>query len=218
MSIEQATKFRLLEETAEEFSGLDAEGREMSFPRIGYFKLKYLIHKGERIDHKWRENRYILETYNDGIFNCCFDDQRMQISDSMAVAEVILSDNVNAYKTLFVKWYSLKMQREIVNAMLNPFKKRITICDDMFVVDGIFAVNEHAEAQVRVGDKWKGVCIVASHISSGTMSLPGLGTVEINDLTAVIVAKLYFLLNPNVNDQVFTQQLTPEALKHIRGQ
>ena len=220
MNIEEPRKFTLVEKGDDYFGGLDPEGRYIEFPMSAYYRLKYMEKRGERISHNFSEKIYIMETFDDGIYNCTFNKQQMQISDAEAIAEVILNKDVKAFESLFVKWYSIKMQAEIVQSMLGPFKDRITIVDGRFAIDGIFAVDKHAQAWEKRNGSWKSLCIVTNLRNTGTRiaKLPGLGKVEINDLTMIIISKIDFLLFPNLNDSVFTNQLTEASKKHIRGQ
>ena len=218
MSIEEEPEqFKLIEEFGATFLGTDADGHSLIHNRTNYNVVKLLQHKGKRIEHKFQESRYITETFNDGIFNCCMDDQRIQIADAESIAKIVNNNDESAYVAIFRKWYSIKMQKDIVNAMLAPYDDRIKTWENMFIVDGIFAVDDKAQAYVMDDGKWNCVCLVSPINMGGTSDIPGLGVVDVNDLTMLIIAKIMFLLNPNLSDKGFLNQITEKAQKFLQG-
>ena len=152
-------------------------------PSDPYHSLKYGHFDGNRIFHAFGGDRRlrIEETYNDGIFNAyrtvegtapggrgsqMATEQVVQISDALGLAKAVLADDESAYNSLFIEWYSRKMQSELVDHMIvsgNSDRVAAVHVDGTgggggedgeasiagalaYVVDGRFMVDSHGAA------------------------------------------------------------------------
>lgn len=151
-----------------------------AIPADPYHSLKYGHFDGNRIFHAFGGDRRlrIEETYNDGIFNAyrtvegkasggpgsqMAAEQVVQISDALGIAKAVLADDERAYNSLFIEWYSRKMQSELVDHMIvsgNSDRVAAVRVDGngsedgeasnggtlAYVVDGRFMVDSHGAA------------------------------------------------------------------------
>ena len=184
-------------------------------PKTDYFVLKLKHFDGNRIFYDFGQgSARVEETFDDGIFNCWHGEHQVQIADGQLVAKVILEKNYDGFFALFAKWHGTKMQKEIINAVIQAHGHRIKNTQDgMYEIDNTFAVDSHGIAHFRgEDDTWKHLCLVAqSSVKEKEVELPRLGPVLLNEITQIILAKIMFLLYPT-KDSVFMNQL-PEYLK-----
>ena len=87
--------------------------------------------------------------------------------------------------------------------------------DDIMIgyeIDGEFIVDAHGMAYYRKKDYLHSLCVVVqSALEPKSAEIPGMGTVTLNEITQIIIAKVLFFLYPR-RDGVFMSQL-PDALK-----
>ena len=89
----------LLEDREDQIIVLDLNGKVDTKPKTDYFVLKYKDFDGDRIFYQFDKDSYVQETYNDGIFNCIYKTERMQIRQASKIAFCIKWHQNN--KTMF---------------------------------------------------------------------------------------------------------------------
>jgi hypothetical protein len=108
---------------------------------------------------------------------------------------------------------------------MNQYSGRIEVTDLGFIIDGRFMVDRNGSARVNImykgtGEKqkkltdiqWKFICIVAAGVRKRKVRMPSGEEIEIDPVDEQIMRKILFLLNPNMSDRVFTNQL-PDIIK-----
>ncbi len=207
----------LLEERDDLFL-LQTNSEITTVPKNDYFILKLKHFDGNRIFYAFGQNSArVEETYDDGIFNCWHGKHQVQIANGQAIAKIILEKDYDGFFALFAKWYGTKMQKEIINTVLQAHSYRIKYAkhakNDMYEIDNTFAVDSHGVAYYRAeNDQWEHLCLVVqSSVKEKAVDLPALGPVLLNEITQTILAKIMFLLYPTA-DGIFMAQL-PEYLK-----
>ena len=187
-------------------------------PKTHYFVLKFKHFGGNRIFFDFGEkNARIEETYDDGIFNCHYNNHHVQISDSQGISRAVLEKDLNGYFKMFASWHGIEMQVKIIDAMLKPYERRIRkVSSGWYEIDDIFAVDTHGVAHYRTekGD-WENLCLVVKDaVEPKEMDLPAIGPTILNEITQTILAKILFLLFPT-NDSIVMRQLPNYAKRHI---
>ena len=208
------TRHVIVDESDDQFI-LQTDSGLVPMPKTDYFVLKLKHFDGNRIFYTFGQTTArVEETFDDGIFNCWHGEHQIQIADGEGIAKIILEKDYDGFFVLFAKWHGIKMQKEIIDAMIRPHGGRIKhVKDDMYEIDNTFAVDSHGVAHYRAEDsQWRHLCLVAkTSVKEKTAEFPGLGPVVLNEITQTILAKIMFLLYPKP-DRVFMNQL-PEYLK-----
>lgn len=178
-----------------------------------YTLLKYQDFNGKRIIVKIG-NIEIIETFNEGIFNVIHRDISMQIRDKIELCKRIkLNDEKYIYE-LLLNEKSPEFNMEFLLKALKPFYDRLKFNENNIIVDNIFSVDKNGQAYFLDDDHFERLCIVASKLNTLKYNTD-LGNIEINFKTLEIIHKVLFLLNPNLNDQVFIRQLPQKLIKKI---
>ena len=190
-----------------------------------YMKLKYKEFEGHRISYKWDDTAYLEETVNDdgvidGIFNCYINGSVVQVMDSERVAMIVKNKDFAEFKSMYGEWKSIKVQGDFIKGILGMYAHRIKIDGDYFIVDDDFAVDKRgisyfntAHKSKNKEKKWRNLCLVAKNaMKAKKVNINGI-TLTINSATQSCIAKIFFLLTPNVNDSVFMHQLPDELQK-----
>lgn len=191
-----------------------------TIPRSDYYILRVKHYKGNRIFYDFgAEGSVVKETYNEGVFNAWHDGNQVQIADADGIASAILHGDVESYSELFMRWYSQSMQEKVIDMLVSQYPTRISKTKRGYEVDGVFLVDKHGVSHCMDCGKWKHLCLVACNSSANgkNFSVDGGNNkrVTVNDVTITIMAKIGFLLCPNMSDGVFTSQLTEECRNHL---
>jgi len=217
----------LLEEREDQIIIVDLNGIVDTKPKTDYFILKFKDFDGDRIFYQFDIDSWIQETYNDGIFNCVYKKERMQLrqADRIAFAINWHKNNKNPklglkpFEELFKKNFAHNIQLDVLKSILKPFEHRLKYVDDGIEIDERFFVNKNAQAHYKNEGIYKSLCIVASGYLENFDVDSKIGDIEINAKTLEIVAKVMFLIKPNMKDSVFTEQVqqgNPELLEELR--
>lgn len=213
---------RLLEEREDLLIIQDSDGVS-TVPITPYHILKYKHFDGNRIIYKLNEDMEIVETFNNGIFNIRIKEEWLQFREPDRIANIITkhreSGSTEEFEEYFKREYADKYNLELIQDFVKCFGDRVKIKDHAFVVDGMFKVDDSGEAHVKLGNKtWKRVCIVAHEGKNiklhSTMVNSPVGTVKLDSKGLTIISKIGFLLNPNLNDKTFLDQL-PKKVHEI---
>ena len=188
-----------------------------------YNQLKYGEFEGNRIAHHFDDEAYIQETYDDRIFNCIYKGERMQIRIADKLCDTIVGKNKEEYIILFKSCFYEAHKIEILTGLVkDSYGVRVKMrLDNSFVIDDRFMVDTHATAhylkrsKAWKDDKWSHLCIVVKEHNKNKKIKTRVGMVEIDSKLLEILAKINFLLYPNVKDTVFTNQLPEWLMKSL---
>lgn len=214
----------LLEDRQDQLIVLDLNGKVDTKPKTEYFLLKFKDFDGDRIFYQFAKDSWIQETYNDGIFNCVYKSERMQIRTANRIAFCINwhKNNKNAqlglkpFEELFKKNFTKHIQLDVLKSILKPFEHRLKYHDDGIELDDRFFVNKNAQAHFKKQGIYESLCIVADGYLENFNVDSKIGEIEINAKTLEIVAKVMFLIKPDITDHVFFDQLTKELQEELR--
>ena len=210
---------------------LDDQGNIGSVPNNPYWRLKLKRYNGDRIYHKFNDECEIQETFNQGIFNFTVKSEgidsiiqiRVEWADDVATA--IENEDLNTMLEIFEIHRSggKGFQEKMLASLMNKYSGRIEVTDKGFIIDKRFMVDRNGTAHInqhydgisgdkkkqkKIADSWKFICIVAAQARKRKLRLPDGTETEIDPTDDTILRKILFLLRPNMNDRVFTDQLT----------
>ena len=240
------TTTTILERRKDVYVLLLAGGRVVTVPATPYNKLKYEYFQGGRISYSFGDDiGTVQETYNDGIFNCTYRDMSMQIRSRDVLAVAILEHmrhigGPSLYESLFREEYEKLHQADLLKYMLAGYRDRVRVVTmagggrmmkeaapdmDVYIDDGLFRIDAHGNASVLALDEdgesrremYRQICIVAhGEIRERSIETP-IGPVRMNEQTVTTLAKAMFLLDPDLEDGVFTRQLPPLVIEELKA-
>ena len=195
-------------------------GKIMTKINDSYNQLKYGKYEGNRIFYKFNDEAEVQETYDDRIFNCKYKDETMQVRKSEDICNAINNDNLDDYAIVFKEtYYEIHKIELITDLVKRSYGERVQLKnDDTFVVDDRFMVDSKATAHygTRSSDRnWKFLCIVVKGRPRKKAIKTKIGLVELDEKLLEILAKINYLLNPDVNDTILTGQLPEWLLKTL---
>ena len=187
-------------------------GKIMTKINDSYNQLKYGKYEGNRIFYKFNDEAEVQETYDDRIFNCTYKDETMQVRKSEDICRAINNDNLDDYSLVFKETYYEIHRIELITELVKrSYGGRVQLkSDDTFVIDDRFMVDSKATAHygTRGSDKnWKFLCIVVKGRPRKKAIKTKIGLVELDEMLLQILAKINFLINPNITDSIFISQL-----------
>tara|TARA_B110000495_G_scaffold82753_1_gene71193 strand:- start:61 stop:768 length:708 start_codon:yes stop_codon:yes gene_type:complete len=198
-------------------------------PNTPYWNLKIIENKNERIKFDLPiEGIEIIETFNGMIFNISLNGQTITTRPNMADAVVeSFTDTDKIYK-IFDDYNNNKYNMSLLHGILSKYGERISTVKEGFIVDGMFLLDRTGTAwnwdqdkkckntHVRTNLGSGAICIVVNKTQRLKLKGPDGGLVEIDQMGYVILSKIDFLLNPNVDDGVFMHQLPPKTCKVLQ--
>lgn len=196
-------------------------GKVQTVPLTPYTEVKYKHFNGNRVAYRFNEEMEVQETYDDGIFNCTYKTAQMQIRKRDAIAYTILQHHrcgsTSAYEKLFLQEYAEGNCMDLLKFMLAGYRRRLRFegnsnDEAIYIDDGSFKVDRHGNAYVKDDDKYRTICIVVQGNLSETSVETPIGRVSLDERALTILAKMMFLLNPNIEDEVFRRQVPPQIL------
>jgi len=215
----------LLEDRKDQIIVSDKNGNVDTKPKTEYFLLKYIDFNGNRIFYQFDKNSWIQETYNEGIFNLVYKDASMQLRDAEKIVFCINFHRKNPtsihrqkpFEELFKKNFVEKLETDVLKSILKPFEHRLKFVNDGIEVDDRFSVDKNAQAYQK-NAIWERICIVAntSETNDRFNIDTVIGNIEINSKSLEIIAKVMFLLKPNMKDTVFTSQLSKDNKEQLK--
>ena len=196
-----------------------------------YNNLKYGQYEGERIHYEFNDEAKIDETYDDRIFNCTYKDETMQVRKSEDICQAIMNENLDDYSLVFKEtYYEIHRIELITDLVKRSYGDRVVLKnDDTFVVDDRFMVDSKATAHyLKRGQsskhtmdndkRWEFLCIVVKGSPRKKAIKTKIGLVELDEKLLEILSKINFLVNPNINDTVFTSQIPEWLSKTIKDE
>jgi hypothetical protein len=193
-------------------------------PNTPYFNLKVLENKNERIRFDSPiEGIEVLETFNGMIFNISLNGKTITTRPNMADQVVQSFNDTNKLYDIFDRYNNQKYNMKLLEGILSKYKDRIKpdkkgfIIDDLFIVDrtGVCWIWDKEKKQINRNHRTNlgsgAVCIVVNKTQKLKLNSKE-GLVEIDEMGYIILSKIEFLLNPNLQDNVFVDQLPK---KHV---
>lgn len=218
---------KILEKNKSHIIFKEDNGTVSIVPNTPYFRLKILEFKNERIKKDIPiEGIEIMETFNGMIFNISLNGQTITTRPNMADAVVESFDNVEAIYEIFNKYNDNKYNMNLLKGVLSKYGERIKVVSEGFVIDDMFLLDRTGVAwfwdpvkkkknQDRRTNLGSGaICIVVNKTKRLRIKDKDGNVIEIDSMGYIILSKIDFLLNPNLNDNVFMQQL-PNTIKEI---
>jgi hypothetical protein len=224
---------KILEIRPEQVICKEDNGSISTRPNSPYYSLRYFKFNNKRIAYTFSDTSYCMETFDQRIFNCWHNGRRIQLRQDLS--EQLASSikhheqygNIREYAELFDTafgeipfWDILAMYLRNINGVIRQ-KDGFLIYDE-FKIDfkGNAWIRPQGEDPLkRERDDWNSLCIVMqgkSHAynteKGGFLPDENGNMVEVNALTMTIIAKIVFLLNPNMKDTAFTNQLSKNLL------
>lgn len=201
------------------------DGKVATLSKTPYTVLKHKYFQGKRVIYTFNNEMELVETFDDGIFNAYLKSAHLQIRKRDQVAEAILNhhDTGDAalYERLFSQEYAEQNRLDLLKHLLLEYRDRVRFGGNQFEVDSFFSVDQHGNAHVRDDPSkpagWRNLCLVAQGQLTPRYVETPIGPVQLDEKGLTILAKILFLLNPNLEDQVFTRQLS-EKLRRILEQ
>ena len=195
-------------------------------PNTPYFNMKVLENKNERIKFDLPiEGIEILETFNGMIFNISLNGQTITTRPNMADAVVeSFSDTDKIYK-IFDDYNNNKYNLKLLEGVLEKYKERIKTRTEGFVIDDIFLIdrtgvcwlwdskNKCKNTKHRTNLGSGAICIVVNKTQRLKLKTNN-GLIEIDEMGYIILSKIEFLMQPNLEDTVFMFQL-PKKIQTI---
>lgn len=224
---------KILEIRPEQVICQEKNGNISTRPNSPYYSLRYFTYNNRRIGYTFSDKSYVMETFDERIFNCWHEGKRIQLrqdlSEKLAAAITRHSDygNMRDYAELFNVAFDEQPNWEILQQYLKNIKGCQQIKDGYIIYED-FKIDLKGNAWVRPQrehegqkklDPWDSLCIVmkgSRHVykSEESSFLPDNygNMVEVNALTMTIVSKIIFLLKPDLKDDAFTAQLSKNLL------
>ena len=202
-------------------------GKIMTKINDSYNNLKYGKYDGNRIFYKFDDEAMIQETYDDRIFNCTYKGETMQVRKSEKICESILDNSIDNYAVVFKEtYYEIHKIELITDLIKRSYGERVKLRDDnSFVVDDRFMVDDKATAHyskrgknVKEDKRWTFLCIVVKGRPRKKGIKTSIGIVELDEKLLEILAKINFLIKPNMTDTIFTSQLPEWLSKTIKAE
>ena len=195
-----------------------------------YNMLKFKQFNGERIILNTKDKKngkvFVQETYDRGIFNVEYGGETLQIRDtielSKAIDEYLKTKTNTMIKELFLAKYREANYVRIMELMAKSFGKHVKVVKGEFVIHDMFMVDKKGSAHYKSKNKdhvnkklkrnWKYLCIVPKGKLRKMRIKTKIGEMELTRTDVEIMAKVGFLLYPDINDSVFMNQL-PKVLQ-----
>lgn len=197
-------------------------------PNTPYFRIKILEFGGDRIKHDIPiEGIEIMETFDDMIFNVTINGLTITTRPNMADSIVESFNNTDKLLKIFERYNNQKYNIKLLEGFLKEHGDRIKtvpegfVVDDMFLVDRIgnawFWKNGAKDQSHRTNISTGAICIVVKRSRNHKVVDPTHGgSVEIDELGFIILSKINFLLEPNLDDEVFVNQMPRGIVEKLK--
>jgi len=147
----------IIEERSDQIVVIDNNGSVDTKPKTEYFMLKHKDFNGDRIYFKFNDDCLIHETFNDGIFNCMFKGESMQIRQPDKIVFCINwfkynpdpDTKLKPFEDLFKTNYTETMQKEVLENLLISYEHRLNYLDDGIEIDNRFFINKNGVAHSK---------------------------------------------------------------------
>lgn len=189
-----------------------------------YTLMKYGQFGGNRIILKLGKDAEIVETYNEGIFNVRIKTLRTQLRDKekicFCINHYLQNKDITPLKDLLRDKFQTSVDINLLNSFLFRYDERLEYTNDAVIVDKRFKVDHMGQAYFynRNVKEWISLCIVASGNLNHVFEIHDkiLGKFKSNYKTLEIISKVFFLLNPNISDKIFYNQLDQQTKEELK--
>jgi hypothetical protein len=158
------------------------------------------------------------------IFNISLNGKTITTRPNMADAVVKSFTDTNSLYEIFDKYNNNKYNIQLLKGVLEKHGDRIRILPSGFVIDDIFLVDRTGVCWIWNSDKQEADRTHRTNLGSGAVCIvvdktqrlklkTSNGLVEIDEMGYIILSKIEFLMDPNLNDTVFTHQIPKKVLK-----
>jgi len=217
---------KILEENKSHIIYKEDNGVVSIVPNTSYINMKVIECKNDRIRFDIPiEGIEIIETFNGMIFNISLNGQTITTRPNMADAVVeSFTDTDKIYK-IFDDYNNNKYNLKLLHGVLEKYGDRIRTVPDGFVIDNVFLVDRTGVCWLwddvgKARDKTHrtnlgsgAICIVVNKTQRLKLQT-NAGLVEIDEMGYIILSKIDFLMNPNLDDTVFMHQV-PKKIQTI---
>ena len=216
---------------------IEDKGKIRTIINDKYTEIKLEQFDGNRIFYDFGDGLKVQETYDERIFNCYKNDVVINIRNGNKIAEFIADNNKTGYAEYFNTHYYQQHKSEFLDKIVGSYGDRVIKVNDGFIVDGVWKVNNqgtsyyhttghtgkfdnyvgrqvHNDTVEDVGTDWHFLCTVAQGRFMKMSIDTDIGELVLDETTTTIMAKINFLMNPNINDSIFMNQL-PDKLRKL---
>ena len=216
---------------------VEDKGKVKTILNDKYNEVKLEKFDGNRIFYDFGDGLKVQETYDNRIFNCYKGDVIINIRNGVKIAEFIADGNKSGYAEYFTTHYYQQHRTEFLDQVIGSYGERVIKTNDGYIIDDIWKVNNqgssyynmenhkgtydededvrvHGEHAKGLDGNWHFLCTVAQGKFLKMSIDSEIGALELDETTMTVLAKINFLMNPNVEDNVFMNQL-PDKLKKI---
>lgn len=219
---------------------VEEKGKIRTIINDKYTELKLEEYNGNRIFYDFGDGLRVQETYDERIFNCYKDDIVINVRDGNKIAEFIADKNKSGYDEYFKEHYYQQHKSEFLDKIIKSYGDRVIGVRDGYVIDNIWKVDNkgtsyyHKDSWKGRYDDWEGrelhgetiqnangwhfLCTVAQGKLLKMSIETDIGVLELDESTMTILAKINFLMNPNVTDSVFMNQLPDDLQKILKDE
>lgn len=189
-----------------------------------YTLMKYGQFNGNRIILKLGEDADITETFNDGIFNVRIKTLHTQLRDKekicFCINHYLQNKDITPLRDLLRDKFQTSVDINLLHSFLFRFEQRLKYTDKAMIIDDRFKVDHVGQAYFynRNTKSWTNLCIVATGNLDNVFEIHDkiLGKFKSNYKTLEIISKVFFLLNPNISDKVFYNQLDKQTQEELK--
>jgi hypothetical protein len=182
----------------------------------------------------------VQETFNPMIFNITL--QANTMNETITTRQIQANNvtrnlkNFDALKGIWMKYDSIVVETELLDSILEQYNGRVVFYEDEseqgYVIDDIFFVSSKGTAYVWKkslkqggesqsnlpnGNATRAICIVVNSYNS-TNIRTAAGTITLDPKGFEVLSKIAFLLNPNLKDKTFMDQVPEETRQILRRQ
>ena len=149
----------------------------------------------------------------------------MQVRKSENICKAINNASLDDYAIVFKEtYYEIHKIELITDLVKRSYGERVKLMNDnIFVIDDRFMVDSKGTAHYgkkgkHTDKRWEFLCIVVKGRPRKKAIKTKIGLVELDEKLLEILAKINFLINPNMTDSIFTSQLPDWLSKTIKDE
>lgn len=230
---------KILEVRPEQVICQEDNGNISTRPNSPYYSLRYFKYNSKRIAYTFSDKSYVMETFDERIFNCWHEGKRIQLRQDLseklatAINHHDMYGNIREYDELFKVAFEETPLWDILDLYLKNIEgvertKEGFVIYESFLIDfkgNAWLKHENPDLINHFADdfssRWISLCIVmqgthhSDEADGGHLPDEDGNMMKVNSLTMTIVSKIMFLLNPNLKDQAFVGQLSKKLLVRL---
>lgn len=223
----------------------DSSGDVIVRPNNPYWHSRLIDFDGERIGNVVDNSGDVItvqETFNPMIFNITL--QARGLNETITTRQVQANNvtrnlkNFDALKRIWMMYDSIVVETELLDSILEQYNGRVVFYEDEsdqgYVIDDIFfvsskgtayvwkkSIKQGGESQSNLpnGNVTRSICIVVNDYKKSSLLVKtAAGSVELDTKGYEVLSKIAFLLNPNLKDKTFMDQVPEETRQILRRQ